>query len=436
MGLAWQQGPLAAGSVGHFLTAQPLPDRLLFVEPLRRRMRARQGDEWIADSEDVLLLHEPGRYPVAYFPIDDIRDGVLVAEDRVTQHGDLGEMQWYTVVAGGRDVPHGAWQHTALPAYATDLTRRVAFGWRAVDAFYEEDDRIVGHAADPYHRVDIRATSRHLVVRDGDRVIADTHRPVVLYESGFAPRWYVDRDDIDESALEPVEGQTFCPYKGLADYYTIGEHKKAAWSYVNAWPEAGRVSNLVSFEPDKIEVWLDDRRLHLEPGQTVVAHGIDRGLDPDELLQNTARSASMNAALEVVILPVSDPDKSLDFYRDKLGFALDVDYAPTKDFRVVQLTPEGSSTSIQFGVGLTDAPPGSVQGLYLVVTDIAAVRDELVDRGVGVSSIRHKDVESGQWQGVSISAPIRSRADYSSFADFTDPDGNAWIIQERGHPNA
>ena len=90
------------------------------------------------------------------------------------------------------------------------------------------------------------------------------------------------------------------------------------------------MSNLVSFEPDKIEVWLDDQRLHLEPGQTVVAHGIDRGLDPDELVRNAARSASMNASLEVVILPVSDPDKSLDFYRDRLGFALDVDYSPPR----------------------------------------------------------------------------------------------------------
>lgn len=95
--------------------------------------------------------------------------------------------------------------------------------------------------------------------------------------------------DIDDSALEPVDGQTFCPYRGLPDYYTICEHKRAAWSYANAWPEAGRVSNLVSFEPDKIEVWLDDQRLRLEPGQTVVAHGIDRGLDPDEILQAAAR---------------------------------------------------------------------------------------------------------------------------------------------------
>jgi catechol 2,3-dioxygenase-like lactoylglutathione lyase family enzyme len=141
----------------------------------------------------------------------------------------------------------------------------------------------------------------------------------------------------------------------------------------------------------------------------------------------------MNATLEVVILPVSHPDKSLDFYRDKLGFALDVDYTPAPDFRVVQLTPEGSSTSIQFGVGLTEADPGSVRGLYLVVDDIATVRDDLVDRGVGVSSIRHKDVDSGQWRGRFHLGVDPQRSDYASFADFSDPDGNAWTIQERGH---
>ena len=82
----------------------------------------------------------------------------------------------------------------------------------------------------------------------------------------------------------------------------------------------------------------------------------------------------MKASLEVVILPVADPDRSLRFYRDQIGFDLDVDYAPTPDFRVIQLTPQGSSTSIQFGVGLTDAPPGSAPGLYLVVTDIECYR--------------------------------------------------------------
>jgi uncharacterized protein (DUF427 family) len=287
MGLAWQQGPLATATVGHFLTPQPLPQRLLFAEPLRRRMRVRLGGKWIVDSEDVVLLHEPGRYPVAYFPLGEIEPAILISEDRVTNHPDLGEVKWFTVAVGEHESNHAAWQYAALPAYAAELEGRVAFAWRAMDAFYEEEERIVGHASDFYHRIDIRTTSRHLVVRDGDQVIADTRRPLALYESGFAPRWYVPREDVDESALEPVEGQTFCPYKGLASYYTIGTHKRAAWSYVNAWPEVARVSNLVSFEPDKIDVYLDGKQLHLEPGQTVISHGVDRGLDPDEILRRT-----------------------------------------------------------------------------------------------------------------------------------------------------
>jgi uncharacterized protein (DUF427 family) len=287
MGLAWQQGPLASASIGHFLTPQPLPARLLYAEPLRRRMRVRFAELWIADSDDVMLLHEPGRYPVAYFPRADIQPDTLIDEERVTTHGDLGEMRWFAVRAGEYSAAHAAWEHTGLPAYAKALAGRVAFAWRAMDAFYEEDERIVGHAADAYHRIDIRATSRHLVVRDGERVIADTHAPLALYESGFAPRWYVARADVDSSALELVEGQTFCPYKGLASYYDIGSRQRAAWSYTNAWPEVQRIGDMISFEPDKIDVYLDGKQLHLEPGQAVIAHGIDRGLDVDEIVDKT-----------------------------------------------------------------------------------------------------------------------------------------------------
>lgn len=286
MGLAWQQGPLASHSVGHFLTPEPLP-KLLFVEPLRRRMRVRFGDTWIADSQDVVLLHEPGRYPVAYFPREDVTSGVLVDDGRATEHADLGPVTWFGARVVGREVNRAAWQYAALPDYASALSGRVAFAWRAMDAFYEEDERIVGHAADFYHRIDIRSTSRHLLVRDGKRVVADTVRPTALYESGFAPRWYVPRDDVDDTALRPSDRRTFCPYKGLASYYRIGDHPSAAWSYPDAWAEVERVRNYVSFEPDKVEVYLDGTRLHLEPGQSVIAHGVDRGLDADEILRHT-----------------------------------------------------------------------------------------------------------------------------------------------------
>jgi uncharacterized protein (DUF427 family) len=154
-----------------------------------------------------------------------------------------------------------------------------------MDAFYEEDERIVGHAADSYHRIDIRQSSRNLVVRHHDRIIADTKRPLVLYESGFAPRWYVLRDDIDQSALTPVDHQTFCPYKGLCSYYNINDERLAAWSYPDAYPGVSRISNLVSFEPDIVSVHLDGKQLHLELGQTVVPHGPDRDLTVAEALR-------------------------------------------------------------------------------------------------------------------------------------------------------
>src|ERR1700724_1557017 len=127
----------------------------------------------------------------------------------------------------------------------------------------------------------------------------------------------------------------------------------------------------------------------------------------------------MKALFEVVTLPVSDPDRSLEFYRDQVGFDLDVDYAPTPDFRVIQLTPQGSATSIQFGVGLTDAPAGSVRGLYLVVPDIHKSRLELIDQGVTVSKIRHKNADA--WRGGFHPGLDPDRADYASFADFRDP---------------
>jgi len=308
MGLAWQQGPLATRSVGQFLVADPLPERLLFAEPLRRRMRVRFGGQWVVESEDVVLLHEPDRYPVAFFPLDHVRGDVLVPETRTTRHRDLGPTAWFSVRVGDKHAQRAAWQYTDLPSYATMLQDRVAFAWRSMNAFYEEDERIVGHAADLYHRNDIRQTSRHLVVRDGNRVIAETRRPIVLYESGFAPRWYVPRDDVDESALTPVEGQTFCPYKGLASYHDIGQNKRAAWSYVEAWPEVARVSGFVSFEQDIVDVYLDGRKLTLEPGQAVIPHGIDRGLDPDEVRQRSVAADAVRAAPELTpISPSSVP---------------------------------------------------------------------------------------------------------------------------------
>ena len=133
----------------------------------------------------------------------------------------------------------------------------------------------------------------------------------------------------------------------------------------------------------------------------------------------------MDFKLELVLIPVADVDRAKAFYTEQAGFHLDVDHRAGEDFRVVQMTPPGSACSITVGVGLTDAAPGSYRGTHLVVTDIEAARAELVARGVEVSEIRHMGPDG--WQP----GPDPERRDYSSFADFRDPDGNSWVLQER-----
>jgi catechol 2,3-dioxygenase-like lactoylglutathione lyase family enzyme len=137
-------------------------------------------------------------------------------------------------------------------------------------------------------------------------------------------------------------------------------------------------------------------------------------------------------SVEVITLPVNDVERALRFYVDQAGFTLDVDYAPNGAFRVVQLTPPGSSCSIQVGKGLTDAPAGSLRNIYLVVTDIEVARRRLVERGVEVGEIQHK-TPIGAWDGGFAPGLDPARGDYASMATFSDPDGNSWVLQERGY---
>ena len=144
-------------------------------------------------------------------------------------------------------------------------------------------------------------------------------------------------------------------------------------------------------------------------------------------------AATVDLKFEAVVIPVSDVDRAKEFY-GKIGWRLDADFAFDNGFRVVQFTPPGSPCSVQFGTRITSAAAGSAQGLYLVVSDIDAARDELAGRGVKISEVFHAGAPGAQFQldGTKgrVSGPSPEHATYSSFATFSDPDGNGWLLQE------
>jgi catechol 2,3-dioxygenase-like lactoylglutathione lyase family enzyme len=146
-----------------------------------------------------------------------------------------------------------------------------------------------------------------------------------------------------------------------------------------------------------------------------------------------SQTEKIDMKLEALVIPVSDADRAKQFYTS-LGWRLDADFPFDNGFRVVQFTPPGSGCSVQFGAKITSAAPGSAQGLYLVVSDIEAARGELAARGVNISEVFHAGTPGAQFQpdGSSgrLSGPASDRASYSSFARFSDPDGNTWLLQE------
>ena len=149
-------------------------------------------------------------------------------------------------------------------------------------------------------------------------------------------------------------------------------------------------------------------------------------------IQSGTGAANVDMKFEVVVIPVSDVDPAKEFYK-KLGWRLDADFPFDNGFRVVQFTPPGSGCSIQFGAKMTSAAPGSAQGLYLIVSDVAAARKDLVARGIEVSEVFHPGAPGAQFQidgSGRVSGPAPEHATYNSFVTFRDPDGNGWLLQE------
>ena len=198
-------GPLASPSFSHGFR----------WEDSRRRVRVIFGGITIADSKRVMLLHEFGRLPVFYFPIEDVRMDVMEATDHHTYSPLKGEASYWSIRVGDRVAENAAWSYPDPLPEGPQISGYMAFYWEQMDAWYEEDEQVFAHARDPYKRVDILPSSRHVRIVLGGVTIAETQRPQILLETGLPARYYIPEQDVHLELLEPTHTATHCPYTNL-----------------------------------------------------------------------------------------------------------------------------------------------------------------------------------------------------------------------------
>ena len=237
------------------------PPHVLYFEDSPRRVRVVCGGQTIADSQAVKMLHETGHLPVYYFPEADVRGELLQRTDHRTHCPFKGDASYWSVRAGGAVVENAVWSYPEPIDGAPPLAGYFAFAWKAMDAWFEEDEEIIGHPRDPYHRVDVRRSTRRVVVRVGGEVVAETHRPMLLFETGLPVRYYIPRGDVHNDRLIASVKRTICPYKGRASYWSVrsasGVVDDLFWCYEEPLAEAQKTAGYVCFPQEHPEVELD-----------------------------------------------------------------------------------------------------------------------------------------------------------------------------------
>ncbi len=269
MGLMSGTGPLSRRPAGTFNFEPPPPGKALYMETTPKRVRVIAGGETIADSRRATLLQESGHQPVYYFPPEDVRLDLLEPNERRTRCPKKGEASYYTIRAGEVIVEAGAWYYPDPLESARPLKDLIAFYWKRMDRWLEEDEEVFVHPRDPYHRVDLRTSDRHVRVSLDGQLLADSTAATALFESNLPTRWYIPREDV-VAELEPSETLTLCPYKGAASYYSVrlenGEvAKDLIWYYPEPIQEAERIAGLLCFFNEKVDLELDGE-LEARPG--------------------------------------------------------------------------------------------------------------------------------------------------------------------------
>ncbi|MFC0551046.1 DUF427 domain-containing protein [Planotetraspora thailandica] len=222
------------------------------VETTAKRVRTYADGRPVADTTRALLVWENPHFPTYYFPLDDVETGELKQTGKTKHSPSRGDGALHDV-AGRPD---------AALVYGDDapleeIRGHVRFDWDAMDAWFEEDEEVFYHARDPYTRVDILPSSRHIRVEIDGVTVADSRRARILFETGLRPRYYLPKTDVRLDLLTRSDTATFCPYKGRAEYWSVGEGKDLVWSYPTPLPESQKIAGLVSFYNEKLDIYVD-----------------------------------------------------------------------------------------------------------------------------------------------------------------------------------
>lgn len=242
------------------------PEHWIHVSQSPRHVWVTFGGETIASSKRVLLLREAGVLPVYYFPRADVRMEFLTPAEPKSRCPYKGEASCWSVKVGNKSAENAAWSYLNPLSQAAALQDCLAFEWNKMDAWYEEDEQIFVHPRDPYKRVDVLSSKRHVrVVIDGETV-ADTRRPRLLFETNHPVRYYIPREDVRMDLLEPSATRSRCPYKGPASYWSVrigGKlHDDLVWGYMEPIAECPKIKGLLCFFAERgAEIYVDGEKI-------------------------------------------------------------------------------------------------------------------------------------------------------------------------------
>jgi uncharacterized protein (DUF427 family) len=232
------------------------------VEHGTKRIRAYLGGDLVADTTRPLLVWEKPYYPTYYFPAADVRTELLTADGGVVHSPSRGDGQRFTVTAGGEAATGAALRYEQSPF--DELRDTIRLDWDAMDAWFEEDEQVFTHPRDPYTRIDILPSSRHIRIEVEGVTVAESPKPTLLFETNLPVRYYLPKTHVRMDLLQATESTSHCPYKGQAEYWSlrVGDtvHTDLAWSYRTPLPESQRIAGLISFYTDKVDLYLDGVR--------------------------------------------------------------------------------------------------------------------------------------------------------------------------------